>query len=129
VDGKKKILVVDDDASVVQILTDKLVNEGFIVFRATNGAECLKLAEEKKPDLIVLDLMMPVMGGLEVLEKLRSSGEWGKKMPVVIITNIDPDENIVRRIAKTKPFYFYAKGIFDLDELVKKIKVGVIAES
>lgn len=119
---KKKILVADDDPSMIQVLTDKLAGEGFIVVVASNGQECLELAEKQKPDLMLLDLMMPAMNGMEVLEKIRAMDEWGKTIPVIVITNIDPDESVVRRITKAKPYFFYSKGIFNLDEMAIKIK-------
>ena len=119
---KKKILAVDDDPSILQIVTDKLTVEGFDVIQAPNGQEGLRLAEAEKPDLILLDLLMPIMGGLEVMKHLRESGEWGKKVPIIVITNVDPDENTVRAVAKAQPYYFFSKGIFSLEELVVKVK-------
>jgi two-component system alkaline phosphatase synthesis response regulator PhoP len=122
VDGKRKILAVDDDSEVLQIVTDKLKSGGFNVVQAVNGQDGLRLAESEHPDLILLDLLMPIMGGLEVMKKLRESDEWGKNVPIIVITNVDPDENTVRAVAKAKPYYFFSKGIFSLDELVLKIR-------
>jgi CheY-like chemotaxis protein len=119
---KKKILAVDDDPSILQIVSDKLTSEGFNVVQAPNGQEGLRLAESERPDVILLDLLMPIMGGLEVMKRLRSSGEWGRNVPIMVITNVDPDENTVRAVAKAQPYYFFSKGIFSLEELVKKIK-------
>lgn len=122
VSEKKKILVVDDDAAIVQILSDKLNKEGFVPIAAADGEEGLKMAESQHPDLILLDLLMPKMDGLEVMKKLRESSEWGKRLPIMIITNTDPDENMVRAVARDKPCYFFSKGIFDLDDMIKRIR-------
>lgn len=119
---KKKILVIDDDSMIVQVLADKLTSEGFEPITAKDGEEGIKLATSQNPDLILLDLLMPKMGGVEVMEKLRAASDWGKNIPIIIITNVDPDENTVRAVAKARPYYFFTKGLFDLEMLMKKIK-------
>jgi two-component system OmpR family response regulator len=121
VEERKKILIVDDDAEVRQILADKLIAEGFDVIQAVDGETGLQSADAARPDLILLDLIMPKIDGVGVMTKLREN-EWGKNEPIIIITNIDPDENTVRAMAKCKPYYFFSKGMFDLDDLVNKIK-------
>ncbi len=69
----------------------KLEKEGFSVFIAGNGAEGLAVIEQERPDIILLDLLMPVMGGSEMLARLRST-EWGSEIRVVVLTNISKDE-------------------------------------
>lgn len=119
---KKKILVVDDDPAILQILTDKLISERFNVVQAHNGVEALQFSYSEHPEMILLDLLMPEMSGLEVMKELRERDEWGKSIPIIVITNVDPDEDTVRAVAKAKPFFFFSKGIFSLDDLVKKIR-------
>ena len=67
-----KILVVDDEPDIVEIISYNLKQENYKVFSCDNGVEAIKIAEMKFPDLIVLDLMMPGMDGIQVCEKLRS---------------------------------------------------------
>lgn len=87
----KKIAVVEDDHPINQMYCFKLRNEGYEVKAAFNGEEGLELIEQFKPDLILLDLRMPIMTGEEMLEKLRST-DWGADIRVVILTNISRDE-------------------------------------
>jgi DNA-binding response OmpR family regulator len=87
----KKIVVIEDDHPINQMYCFKLRNEGYKVKAAFNGEEGLELIEQFKPDLILLDLRMPVMPGEEMLEKLRAA-DWGADIRVVILTNISRDE-------------------------------------
>lgn len=81
----KKVLVVDDEIHIVHVVAIKLRNNGFEVISADNGAEGFKLALAEKPDIIVTDYQMPVMTGLELVEKLRQN-EDTKDIPVVMLT-------------------------------------------
>lgn len=80
------VLVIDDDALLVQSLTDRLTDEGYNIETAKNGRDGLADALEYKPNLIILDYQMPDMNGLEVLKALRQD-EWGKKVEVIFATN------------------------------------------
>lgn len=86
-----KIAVIEDEAAIASMYKFKLEQSGYEVRCAYNGEEGLKLAEEFRPGLILLDLRMPVMSGSEMLEKLRET-EWGSSIRVVILTNISKDE-------------------------------------
>lgn len=81
-----KIAIVEDDQAISQMYRFKFEAEGFEVETAENGKLGLQLAEEMRPDIILLDLMMPEMSGDEMLAKLRSTA-WGKHTKVVILTN------------------------------------------
>ncbi|WP_298950824.1 response regulator transcription factor [uncultured Nonlabens sp.] len=74
-DAKAKVLLVDDEPDILEIVGYNLKNEGYQVFTAENGEEALKIAKKKKPDLIILDVMMPVMDGIEACEKMRKMPE------------------------------------------------------
>lgn len=89
--SKIKILVVEDEAAARQMYEFKLDLEGFEVAVASNGQQGLELAESFQPDIIMLDLKMPVMSGDEMLEKLRAT-DWGAKMRVIVLTNISRTE-------------------------------------
>ncbi len=81
-----KIAIVEDDAAISQMYRIKFETEGYTVETAENGKLGLELAEKMKPNIILLDLMMPVMTGEEMLAKLRKSA-WGKDIKVIILTN------------------------------------------
>lgn len=74
-DAKAKILLVDDEPDILEIVSYNLKNEGYQVYTAENGEEAIKKAKKKKPDLIILDVMMPVMDGIEACEKMRRISE------------------------------------------------------
>jgi CheY-like chemotaxis protein len=82
---KRKALVVDDEIHIVQVVAIKLRNNGFDVRTAENGAIALEQVKSEKPDIIVTDFQMPVMGGLELVESLRSDPETAN-IPVIILT-------------------------------------------
>ncbi len=80
-----KILIADDEEDILQFLSYNLQKEGYEVITATNGAEALKLAKKEKPELIVLDIMMPVMDGMETCKELRETPET-KDALIVFLT-------------------------------------------
>jgi twitching motility two-component system response regulator PilH len=86
-----KIAVIEDDLSIRDMYSAKLELSGFTVCGASNGVEGLAVAERARPDVILLDLMMPEMNGDEMLQRLRSE-EWGADMHVIILTNLSKDE-------------------------------------
>lgn len=86
-----KILVVEDDEPIRTLYAMKLSQEGFHTVLAKNGLEGYRIAEAEAPDLILLDLRMPVMSGDEMLARLRAT-DWGSSMRVIILTNISKSE-------------------------------------
>ncbi|HIE53018.1 MAG TPA: response regulator [Armatimonadetes bacterium] len=105
----KKILVVDDEEHVVAAIKTNLEVEGYRVLPAYSGQEALELVGREKPDLIVLDVMMPEMDGWEVLDRLKAQ-EQTAEIPVVMLTALSQDEDIIRgweggaHAYLTKPF-------------------------
>lgn len=81
----KTVLVVDDEVHIVHVVAIKLRNNGYEVVTADNGAQAYELACDQKPDIIVTDFQMPVMTGLELVEKLRENQET-KDIPVILLT-------------------------------------------
>lgn len=79
-----KILIADDEEDILQFLSYNLQKEGYEVLTATNGADALKIAKKEKPDLIVLDIMMPVMDGMETCKELRETPETKDKLIVFL---------------------------------------------
>lgn len=83
--SERKVLVVDDEIHILYVVAIKLRSNGFQVSTATNGAEAFELACSEKPDIIVTDFQMPVMTGLELVEKVRQCEET-KDIPVILLT-------------------------------------------
>ena len=86
-----KIAIVEDDVAISQMYRIKFEAEGYTVDTAENGKIGLDLIEDMKPDMVLLDLMMPEMDGEEMLTKLRASS-WGKDIKVIILTNMGESE-------------------------------------
>jgi two-component system alkaline phosphatase synthesis response regulator PhoP len=83
--SRKKVLIVDDEIHIVHVVAIKLRNNDYDVISAENGAEAFKLACSEKPDIIVTDYQMPVMSGLELVERIRQC-EQTKDIPVIMLT-------------------------------------------
>lgn len=114
----RKILVVDDDEHILRSLTQYLELEDFQVCSASSGPEALKLFAEEKPDLLVLDVMMPGMDGFQVLEKLRGDAETAQ-VPVLMLTARDQHNDILKGYQMGATSYLVKP--FNLDELVDAI--------
>ena len=118
---KQKILIVEDEAPLRNAVSDILSFEGFTIFQGKNGQEGLDVALAQQPDLILLDLMMPVMDGLTMLEKLRQSNDWGKHVPVILLTNINDPEKVAQA-TQAGSYDFLVKSDWNIEDVVKKIK-------
>jgi two-component system alkaline phosphatase synthesis response regulator PhoP len=120
-ESPKKILIVEDDAILLEMYQDKFIHEGFTVITAENGKDGLQKAIELKPNIILLDLMMPVMNGLEMLKKLREFPQF-KRLPVIILTNAGEVENIRETKRYDDACDFLIKSNVSVEEVVKKVK-------
>jgi DNA-binding response OmpR family regulator len=94
---KPKILVIEDEASIQTALSIILKNEDYRVIVANNGVEGIALAEKGRPDLVILDLLMPKLDGQTMLHTLREQ-TWGKTIPVIIYTNIENSRSITETL-------------------------------
>jgi two-component system alkaline phosphatase synthesis response regulator PhoP len=117
--SKTKILIVDDEPDLVQTLQDRLEMNGYSLVTAGNGREGLEKAVQEKPDIVLLDVIMPIMDGLEMLEALRKNPEC-KDCAVIMLTARSQRQDIVR--AKTCGIEDYVVKPFDLSELIEKIE-------
>jgi DNA-binding response OmpR family regulator len=117
---KKKILIIDDDNSLSELYNDKFSREGFSVREAKNGKEGLEAALKERPDLVLLDILMPVMDGITMLKKLRED-DWGKDVPVILLTNLD-DTDKVAEAASEGVYDYLVKQDYRIEDLVKKVK-------
>ncbi len=115
----KKVLVIDDDEALVAALNERLTEAGYTVSSAPDGQKGLDAALETRPDLIILDVAMPVMNGWDVLTALRADG-WGKDARVVMLTNSDDMENVSQAIEQGSTEYLI-KGSWTLDDIVAKV--------
>lgn len=87
-----KILIIEDEEPMRNALVTKLTKEGFAVDIAGNGKEGLERITQQKPDLVLLDILMPTMDGKEFLKKLRSQAEYSS-IPVIVLTNINAEND------------------------------------
>lgn len=121
-DTKKKILVVEDEVLLRSSIRDVLASYGFSTLEAADGKQGLEVALREQPDLILLDIVMPVMDGWTMLEKLRQANAWGETVPVFMLTNLNSDnDEQMSKIAKFEPAYFLVKSNWSLEDIVKKI--------
>ena len=117
---KYSVLVVEDESAVSEALEDKFGREGFDVLVAKDGAIGLKVALKEAPDLILLDIIMPIMDGITMLEKLHKNKK-GKKIPVIMLTNLS-DSARVEEARKEGVNDYLIKSDWKLDDVVKKVK-------
>ena len=124
----KSILVVEDEPSLCNALCKMLIKANFEVNRATDGREGLDLALKNHPDLILLDLMMPVMDGITMLGELKKD-KWGKDALVFVLTNSD-DVYKATEAVTAGAYAYFIKSNWELSDVVDKIKekLGVKSE-
>lgn len=115
-----KILLVEDDPLILKIFTTRLNADGYQVVTAENGQDGLDRAFSEKPDVIVLDIMMPKVDGFGVLEKLRNS-EPTRQIPILVYSNLWQEEEVARakQMGATE---FIVKANISPTEMVNKIK-------
>ncbi|OGE84548.1 MAG: hypothetical protein A3B23_03005 [Candidatus Colwellbacteria bacterium RIFCSPLOWO2_01_FULL_48_10] len=119
----KKVLVIEDEESMRKALVRELVRQEFTALEAANGKEGLEMALRERPDMILLDIIMPVMDGLTMLGKLREQGEWGKGVPVIILTNLSADsEKIISGVAKHEPAFYMVKVNWQPHDVVDRVR-------
>lgn len=112
-----RVLVVDDDALIIKLLSITLESAGYTVLAARNGAEGLDIALEKDPDIILLDLMMPVMDGLTMLAELRKTSQ----IPVIIISAYGSKDKVDR--ARELGIECFVNKPFDTRVMVEMLDV------
>ena len=119
----KRVLIVEDEPDIREAMAETIADAGYEVLTATNGKEGLQKALEEKPDLILLDLIMPIMNGNEALEKLRQD-PWGRNAKVLVLTSMDD----VVHIAKShegKITDYIIKSHASLDEILSKVRLAL----
>ena len=116
----KKILLVEDDPFLSSLLKNRLQKEGLDVSLAKDGDEALEFLRTTKPDLVLLDLILPKKSGFEVLEEIHKNPQYGK-LSIIIVSNLGQPEDITRTLQLGAVEYF-VKAKTSIDELIEKVK-------
>lgn len=116
----KRVLIVDDEAEVRKLISDYLKRKRFEVYEAHNGARALSVIEKTKPDLIILDVVMPVMDGFQTLERLKNEPKY-LQIPVIMLTVKSQPQNLDIGISLEADFYLPKP--FKLNNLMKFINL------
>lgn len=114
-----KLVIAEDEAVLLKSLKERFTQEGFVVLSAGNGADAVKLALENHPDMILLDIVMPIMDGITALKKLRENA-WGKTAKVIFLTNLSDSEKVAEAVNEGV-YDFLIKVDWSLDDLVKRV--------
>lgn len=117
---KVKVLVAEDDVFLAGVHKSKFTKEGFEVIMAVNGAQALELAKKNKPDIILLDLIMPVMDGFEALKCLKSDPAT-KSIKVVILSNLSQEED-KKRVMDLGALDYIVKSNVSFHEIITMVK-------
>ncbi|MFH1173178.1 MAG: response regulator [bacterium] len=116
----KTILIAEDEPALLRVLSDSFQDAGFKVLEAEDGQKALDLALSSHPDCLLLDILMPKMDGLTVIEKLRQD-EWGKTAYIVVLTNFS-DSQKVAKATENYVFDYLVKQDWKIEDIVKEIK-------
>lgn len=119
----KKILIVEDDKFLRELIIQKVTNEGFDVAKAIDGEEGIKKIKEEKPDLVLLDLILPGIDGFEVLSRMKEDPALSS-IPVIILSNLGQKEDIDKGM-KLGAIDYLIKAHFTPGEIIEKIKANL----
>ncbi len=120
VKSKQKILIIEDDFFVRDLYSRELVREGFEVSAAEDGPEGLLKILEEKPDLVLLDIMLPKMSGLDVLKKVKEKKEV-QNIPVVLLTNLGQD-SVIREGFSLGAIGYLIKAAYTPTQIIEEVK-------
>jgi len=117
----KQILIVEDEDSQRKVLHDTLLQSGYSILEAKDGVQGLNTALREHPDLILLDVRMPLMDGMAMMHALRQN-PWGKNVSIIIFTNYDNTEAQLVQITADQPSYYLLKANTPLETIIEKVK-------
>ena len=117
----KKILIVEDDKFLRELIAQKLIKEGYDTVEAIDGEEGVKKVKEEKPDIVLLDLILPGADGFEVLSRIKSDPEL-VSIPVIILSNLGQKDDIEKGL-KLGAVDYLIKAHFTPAEIIEKIKI------
>ena len=115
-----KILIVEDDKFLRELIVQKLIKEGYETSEAIDGEEGIKKIKEEKPDLVLLDLILPGIDGFEVLSRMREESALAS-IPVIILSNLGQREDVEKGL-KMGAVDYLIKAHFTPGEIIEKIK-------
>ena len=115
-----RILIVEDEEFLLKALSDNFETEGFTVDVARNGEEAISQIKKRKPDLVLLDLLLPKVGGFDVLKAMKDNTEWNL-IPVIVLSNLGGDEQIKKAFELGADDYF-VKSQHPIEEVIEKVK-------
>lgn len=119
---KKKVLVVDDDADLAKMLKVRILAEGYEFMGATEGREMLEVLKTKKPDVILLDIMLPNMDGYSILREMRKHEEYAD-IPVIILSA--KEKKKMGDLFALEKVAFFIEKPFDTKDLLEKIRISM----
>lgn len=116
----QKILIVEDDKFLRELIAQKLIKEGYNIAEAVDGEKGIKTVKEEKPDLVLLDLILPGIDGFEVLAKMKEDPKMAQ-IPVIILSNLGQKDDIERGL-KMGAVDYMIKAHFTPGEIIEKVK-------
>lgn len=124
--SKKRVCIIDDDAYIRDIYRVKFDREGFGTMTAANGVEGLAMIRQEHPDIILLDLQMPVLDGISVIQELRADPTL-KTIPVIVLSNVDQDEMFQKVSDLGGACHYLIKSLADPQKVVD-VTASVLSE-
>jgi two-component system, LuxR family, sensor kinase FixL len=120
--NKQTVLVAEDDLTLLKVLCNALEDEGFNVIKTEDGQKALAKALKHHPDIILLDIVMPVMDGMTMLKLLRKD-EWGANVYVMMLTNLEPPPDLIAEASRF-PYVssYYMKSQYGVREIISIMK-------
>lgn len=118
----EKILIVDDDMTLRELYEERMKQEGYVILSASDGEEAIEKCTKEKPDLVLLDIMMPKINGIDVMKMLREKEET-KHIPIIILTAL------IQEIGKVKDMMQPGDGYLVKSEIMPKDVVAKVEES
>ena len=119
----KTILIIEDDKFLRELIAQKLIKEGFEISEAVDGEEGIKKIKEEKPDLVLLDLILPGIDGFEVLSRMREESTLSS-IPVIILSNLGQKEDVEKGL-KLGAVDYLIKAHFTPGEIIDKIRAAL----
>ena len=123
---EKRILIIEDEPDIREAMAEAITQAGFTALTAENGEVGLEQAIKEKPDLILLDIVMPIMDGHQMLTRLRQD-PWGRSAKVVMLTSMDDVQNIATA-HEEKITDYLIKAHSSLEEIVAKVRLEIYAD-
>lgn len=117
----KKILVAEDEKALRNVLSDKLIEEGYDVTSVKDGSEALQILKEEKIDLVLLDIMMPETNGVDLAKSIQDLEEINPKPKIIVLSNKD-DMETVSKVLTSRAFTYLVKSDSTLDRVIESVR-------